>query len=119
MAESQPSINPASLRPVSPVLSAADVRAVADLARLQLSDEQVEVFRAPLGAVLGYMDRLSALDLRGVEPMSHPNDSVNRLDIDEVRTQAVLPNAALMAMAPAKIEPFVQVPRVLDDGGGA
>lgn len=103
----------------SPPLSAAEVCAVAELARLRLTDEQVESFRAPLGTVLGYMDRLRALDLNDVEPMSHPNDTVNRLDSDEPRPQHAISNAALMAMAPDKAEPFVQVPKVLGDGGGA
>ena len=95
-----------------PMLSAAAVRAVANLARLELSDDQIDDYRAPMAAVLGYMNRLQTLDLAGIEPMSHPNDTVNRLDADETKPDGLLPTEALMRMAPDKHEPFVRVPGV-------
>jgi aspartyl-tRNA(Asn)/glutamyl-tRNA(Gln) amidotransferase subunit C len=98
-------------------LSAAEVRKVARLARLDLSDDQVEQYRAQLSAVLGYVDRLRTLDLSGVEPMSHPGGQVNRLDDDVPHDP--LPTEALMRMAPARMEPFVEVPKVIGEGGGA
>ena len=103
-------------------LSAAEVRKVARLARLELTDEQIERYRAQLGAVLGYFERLRELDLEGVEPMSHvigageEEEAMNRLDLDEAR--ATLPNEALMRMAPDKMPPFIRVPKVLGDGNG-
>jgi aspartyl-tRNA(Asn)/glutamyl-tRNA(Gln) amidotransferase subunit C len=63
-------------------------------------------------AILGYMDRLRTLDLNGVEPMSHPHDTVNRLDPDEPVPGAALPTEALMRIAPDTHEPFVRVPGV-------
>jgi aspartyl/glutamyl-tRNA(Asn/Gln) amidotransferase C subunit len=75
--------------------------------------------------VLGYFERLDDLDLDGVEPMSHVigsgggdegggGEGMNRLDLDEERTP--MPNEALMRMAPAKMAPFVRVPKVLGEG---
>lgn len=99
-------------------LSADDVRKVAALARLELSEEQVELYRGQLDAVLGYVERLRDLNLDGVDPMTHvvgeAGEAGNRLDLDEPRQP--LPNEALMRMAPEKVQPFLRVPRVLGEG---
>lgn len=87
------------------------MRKVASLARLALSDAQVEQYRVQLSAVLGYMEQLRALDVSGVEAMSHPVHAANRLAPDE--PGATLPTEALMAMAPATMPPFLSVPKVL------
>lgn len=100
-----------------PLLSADDVRKVAKLSRLALSDDQVESYRHQLSAVLGYVDRLRQLDLKSVEPMAHVADTVNRLDDDT--PGRTLPNAALMGLAPDRMEPFLRVPKVIDDGTSA
>ena len=97
-------------------LSSDEVRKVARLARLALSDAQVEQYRAQLGAVLGYVERLREVDLSGVEPLSNVSDAVNRLAADE--PGPTLPNEVLMKMAPAATPQFVKVPKVLEDDGG-
>ncbi len=98
-------------------LSADQVRKVARLSRLAVSDDKIEEYRAKLVAVLGYMERLQELDLTGVEPMTNVAGAVNRLDRDE--PGPVLGAAALMKMAPASLPPFIKVPKVLDDGSSA
>jgi len=104
--------------PNDPVeLSTADVRHVARLARLALSDEQVEHFRTQLAAVLAYVRRLHELDLDGVEPLTHVGDVTNRLDDDEPGPS--LATEALLDMAPGSLPPFVKVPRVLGEGPAA
>lgn len=103
--------------PPEAALSADHVRKVAKLARLALPEDRVEPYRLQLAAVLGYVDRLRELKLESVEPMAHAGDTVNRLDADV--PGPVLPNAALMAIAPARMPPFIQVPKVIDDGTSA
>ncbi len=98
-------------------LTQDEVRRVAALARLSLSDAQIEQYRGQISAILGYVHRLAELDLRGVEPLTHAADAVNRLDRDE--PGPTLSNAALMAMAPEAMPPFVKVPKVIDGGDGA
>lgn len=102
-------------------LSEDEVRRVARLARLELSEAQVEMYRRQLGEVLGLFERLRGLNLEGVEPMTHvverEGEAGNRLDLDEARE--VLANEALMRMAPEKLQPFLRVPKVLGEGGGA
>jgi len=99
-------------------LSLDEVRHVAKLARLRLTDEQMERYRWQLSAVLDHIAMLEKLDLAGVEPMAHPLDVTNRLDED--RVGQVLPLEALMKNAPAREDRFLAVPKVIgEDAGGA
>lgn len=101
----------------APRLSPDEVRKVARLARLDLPDDQLPRAAARLDAVLGYVERLAALDLEGVEPLTHVGGEVNRLD-DDV-PGATLPPEAVARLAPESFGPFIRVPKVLGDGGGA
>ncbi len=98
-------------------LPPADVRRIARLARLELTDEQVASFSTRLGATLGYIERLRELDLENVEPLTNPLDQTNRMDDDVVG--ATLDTEALMKIAPEKMPPFVKVPKVLGDEGAS
>lgn len=102
--------------PLPDPLTPAQVRKVAQLARLALTDEQLDQYRHQLGAVLTYMHRLSALDLSNVEPMTSPLDLTNRLADDT--PGPTLTNEQLMAIAPptAAAAPYIQVPKVLGEG---
>ena len=102
------------------MLTPEEVRKIAKLARLGLSEAQVAAFGPQMSAILGHMDTLRGLDLEGVEPLTHIGEGVNRLDADEPPPHSpVLEAGKLMEMAPEKMEPFVKVPKVLGDGGGA
>jgi aspartyl-tRNA(Asn)/glutamyl-tRNA(Gln) amidotransferase subunit C len=93
-------------------LSIDEVRHVAKLARLALSDEQLESCRIQLSSVLEHIDMLGRLDLAGVEPMPRPMDAVNRLDEDEVSPP--MPVEDLLRNAPAVEDRFLAVPKVLE-----
>lgn len=106
----------------APQLTAEEVRKVARLAKLALSEEDVEIERRRLSAVLGHAERLRTLDLENVEPMPHvgDRDTVLRADDPEPEgTGVCLNNDDLMRLAPASMPPFLKVPKVLGDGGGA
>ena len=79
-------------------ITESDVRHVAMLARLALTDEQVTTLTAELGAVLGHIDELQHLDLEGVQPTAHPLSMVNRMRADVVVPG--LPREAALANAP-------------------
>lgn len=100
-------------------LTIEEVRKIAVLARLAITDEQAAAYRETLGAVLGYMDSLRELDLADVDPMSHPIDAVNRLD-DDIPGSTLTPDQ-FMRLAPASMPPYLKVPKVLGpgDAGGA
>jgi aspartyl-tRNA(Asn)/glutamyl-tRNA(Gln) amidotransferase subunit C len=59
------------------LISREDVEHVARLARLALSDAEVERMREQLSGILAYIDTLRALDTAGVEPTSHAVPLVN------------------------------------------
>lgn len=98
-------------------LTPEDVRTVARLSRLEIPEDQVEEYRVRLGAVLGYVERLRELDVEGVEPLAHVGEEAHRLRDDE--PAAGLANEVLMRMAPDAMAPFVKIPKVIGDGGGA
>ncbi|MBS0195327.1 MAG: Asp-tRNA(Asn)/Glu-tRNA(Gln) amidotransferase subunit GatC [Planctomycetes bacterium] len=93
------------------------VRKVANLSRLALSDAEVDEYRGRLAAVIGYVERLRELDLTGIEPLTNVGDTFNRLRDDA--PGPTLPNQTLMKMAPRSVPPFVVVPKVIGEGGGA
>jgi aspartyl-tRNA(Asn)/glutamyl-tRNA(Gln) amidotransferase subunit C len=85
-----------------------EVLHVARLARLELSDEEVERFTEQLSAIIAAVDKVSELDLSDVEPTAHPLDLVNVWADDE--PQPSLPVAEALANAPDREGNFFKVP---------
>lgn len=94
-----------------------DVRHVAKLSRLELTEEQVAQFTEQMEHVLEHIAKLNELDVADVEPMAHALDLTNVLRDDA--EQAGLPVEAALANAPDKEPPFFKVPKVLGDGSSA
>ena len=91
-------------------ISRDEVLHVARLARLALTDDEVERFRGQLSAILEAVGKVSELDLEGVEPTAHPLDLVNVLAEDEPRPS--LPREDALANAPDPEDGFFGVPAV-------
>ena len=85
-----------------------EVLHVARLARLALTDEEVERLTDQLGAILDAVARVSELDLTDVPPTSHPLDLVNVWAEDEPAPS--LPLDAVFANAPARERDLFRVP---------
>ncbi|MEZ5123429.1 MAG: Asp-tRNA(Asn)/Glu-tRNA(Gln) amidotransferase subunit GatC [Solirubrobacterales bacterium] len=81
---------------------------VARLARLQLSDPEVERMADELSHILEHVERISELDLEGVEPTSHVVDVANALRPDEPRP--CLDREVALGAAPARTEDGFLVP---------
>jgi aspartyl-tRNA(Asn)/glutamyl-tRNA(Gln) amidotransferase subunit C len=64
-------------------------RQVAELARLELSDQEVQLFTSQLGEVLKYIDQLQSVDVSGVEPLTHALDLVHPLREDVIKPSPV------------------------------
>jgi aspartyl-tRNA(Asn)/glutamyl-tRNA(Gln) amidotransferase subunit C len=84
------------------MLDRAQVLHVARLARLELSDDEVERMAGELSKVLDHFEKIRELDLRGVRPTSHVIDVSNVLRADE--PEPSLPVEAALASAPEPVE---------------
>ena len=89
-------------------ISRDEVLHVARLARLDLTDEEVERFTEQLSAILEAVAKVSELDLSGVEPTAHPLDVVNVWAEDEPRPS--IPREDALANAPDREAGFFKVP---------
>ena len=96
------------------MLDRAQVLHVARLARLELTDEEVERMSRELSKVLDHIEKIRELDLDGVEPTAHVVDVVNALRAD-VPCRS-LPAEAALAAAPEPLEGGFGVP---SPGAGA
>ncbi len=89
-------------------ISREQVLHVAGLARLDLSDDQVERLTAELGAILDAVSKVAELDLADVPPTSHPLEVVNAWAEDEPHDSLTL--ADVFANAPAREGDLFRVP---------
>jgi aspartyl-tRNA(Asn)/glutamyl-tRNA(Gln) amidotransferase subunit C len=93
-------------------LTRADVEHVARLARLALTEDEIERFTDQLAVILEHAADVAALDLADVEPTAHPLPLVNVLRPDEVRPG--VDRAEVLAQAPATEDGRFRVPRIMD-----
>jgi aspartyl-tRNA(Asn)/glutamyl-tRNA(Gln) amidotransferase subunit C len=89
-------------------ISRDEVLHVARLARLALTEEEVERLGAQLSAILGAVSKVGELDLEGVEPTSHPLELANVWAPDE--PQPSLSQEEALANAPDREGGFFRVP---------
>lgn len=94
-------------------LTPADVAHVAKLARLDVTEEEVDLFAEQLAAVLDHAADVAALDTAGVPPTAHPLPLKNVLRTDEPRPS--LDRDEVLAMAPDAEEGRFRVPRILGE----
>ena len=98
-------------------VSKIDVRYIADLARLELTDEEAARYGAQLDAVLAYVAQLRELDVGAIEPMAHATPLLNVMRDDQVGT--TLPRDKVLANAPATAdERYIRVPPVIAEEEG-
>ena len=81
---------------------------VARLARLELSDEEIERMAGELSGILEHVDRISGLDLDGVEPTAHVVALENVLRADE--PEPSLPRDRALEQAPDVVDGAFRVP---------
>ena len=96
----------------SPMSSAFDVRYTAQLARLQLSDEETAKFQAQLSQVLAYVEKLEKVDVSGVEPTAHANAVFNVFREDAPRDWFAAEDG--LANAPRTANQLFIVPKVIE-----
>ena len=99
--------------PLMASISRDEVAHVAKLARLQLTDEQLDTFTPQLAAILEHAADVEALDLADVPPTSHPYPLANVVRDDVVRDAGI--RDAVLAEAPAAEDGMFRVPPVLGE----
>ena len=100
-----------ALLPV-PMSAAFDVRYTAQLARLNLNEEEIAKFQAQLSQVLAYVEKLEQVDVSGVEPTAHAN-AVFNVFRDDAPRDWFTPEQAL-ANAPRSANQLFVVPKVIE-----
>ena len=92
-------------------LSREEVLHVAELARLSLGPEEVELFTRQLNDILAYVEKLQEPDTKGVAPLAHVIPVFNAFREDEVKEG--LPLEEALKNAPAREDGNFRVPRVI------
>ena len=89
-----------------------DVKYVAHLARIALSPDEDKKIGAQLGHILGYIEKLSELDVANVEPTAHAVPMVNITRADEIRPS--LPAGRSARNAPRQAGGLFVVPKIVE-----
>jgi aspartyl-tRNA(Asn)/glutamyl-tRNA(Gln) amidotransferase subunit C len=92
-------------------IDSIDIRYVAKLARLELTDEEIEIFSAQLGNLLEHVNALRRLDVENVSATAQVVESRNVMREDSLRPS--LDRERVLQEAPARQGPFFRVPRII------
>ncbi len=94
-------------------LTTEEVRHIATLARIGMTDEDIEKMRAEMSHILENFDVLDQVDTEGVEPTGHSVDLASVMREDRARPSC--PRDEMLANTPLREGPFVRVKAVLED----
>ena len=94
------------------MLSLDQIAKIAELARLELPPAAAAALQQELNGILAMVDRMQAVDTRGVEPMSHPQQAMQRLREDEAVERDR--REAFQAIAPETEDGLYLVPKVIE-----
>ena len=106
-----PLINPVAIRRAMSV-STEQVRHIAKLARIAMSDEEIERLAPELNNILGWVEQLGEVDTNGVEPLTAVIDQKLRLRDDAVTDGDI--RDKVLANAPEAQHGFFAVPKVIE-----
>ncbi len=93
-------------------LTRDDVLKLAQLARLTLSEEEIEKYRSELSQILAYVQQLKDVDVTGLEPTSQVTGLMNVMREDEVVDYGVSPDD-LLRIVPSKQDRQIKVKRMI------
>ena len=89
-----------------------DVGYVAELSRLELTDEEKAVFQRQLEDIVKYDEKISSVDVEGIPPTMHGREIVNAFRADEVRPS--MDREAVLANAPRRTENEFYLPKIVE-----
>ena len=94
------------------MLSREEVLHIAELAKLKLTEEEIQLYQEQLGRILEYFKKLEELDTTDVEPMAHVLDVSNVLRPDKPKPSVSQEEA--LANAPKQRDGYFEVPQVIE-----
>lgn len=89
-----------------------DVGYVAELARLELTEDEKAVFQPQLESIVKYVEKISEVDVEGIEPMMHGRKLVNAFREDVVRPS--LETETALANAPKRVGDEFLLPKIVE-----
>ena len=95
------------------MLSKEEVKHIAKLARLQLSDEEIEKYQKELSLILDYIGKLKEVDIKGVEPTSHAIEMENITRKDRALPAKAEIREKLLEQIPEKEGDYLKVRSIL------
>jgi len=107
-----PPSGPAAIAPAAMSVTSQQVRHIAKLARIAMSDEELERLVPELNNILGWVEQLSEVNTDGVEPLTAVIDQKLRLREDEVNDGNI--RDEVLANAPEAQHGFFAVPKVIE-----
>ena len=93
-------------------VSKHDIEHIAMLARIDLTEEEKELFGSQLSSILDCMEKLNELDTSDIEPTSHVLSLQNVMREDTVRES--IPREDALMNAPSHTEKFYRVPKIIE-----
>ncbi len=96
-------------------LSKKEIKKIAELARLELTDKELETYGGQLEDILGYVDQLKEVDTTHVKPTAQVTGLENVMREDEVENWPTDEVEASLNQAPEKEGRFIKVKRVLNN----
>ena len=89
-----------------------DLKQLARLSRLHLSDEELRFFETQVSQILSFVDKLKEVNVDGVEPTSHPLSLSNVFREDQVKPS--LPIEEFLKHSPRARSRFFEVPKIIE-----
>ncbi|MDF1850313.1 MAG: Asp-tRNA(Asn)/Glu-tRNA(Gln) amidotransferase subunit GatC [Verrucomicrobiales bacterium] len=91
-----------------------DVRKVAHLARIHLSDEEAETFQGQFEQILHYVEQLNQIDVEGIEPTAHAAAVFDVIRDDVALSEHQLSQDEALRNAPATAHDQIKMPKVVE-----
>jgi len=90
-------------------ISKEEVRHIAELARLELSEEEISRFQKELSSILDYFSKLREVDTKGIEPTYQTTKLENVFREDRVEEKGGLTQEEVLSNAPEKKDGYIKV----------
>lgn len=94
------------------MISKEEVKHIAELARLGLTEKEIGKYQKELSSVLDYMEKLKKVDVSQIEPIANSKLLNNVMRRDEARPQSVETKRKLIEMAPERQKEYIKVKSV-------